>query len=135
MAIVVVWYLRKKCLQSSNKCQAPSRTRTEVYDSAVLGVLCPHASLNEADPDDLGAMLQQGRLQAVLARLATPRTVVLVAYDEALARWEAYRRFEEQAPRDFEVEAVVDGDDADAEAPPALSKPTVRLFRLRRREG
>ena len=38
-------------------------------------------------------------------------------------------------PRDFEVEATADGDDADAEAPPALSKPTVRLFRLRRREG
>ena len=60
---------------------------------------------------------------------------MLVAYDEALARWEAYRRFEEQTPRNFEVEAVADGDDADAEAPPALSKPTVRLFRLRRREG
>ena len=92
-----------------------------------VGCVCAADCIYEASSVEL--------LLRTLARLATPRTVVLVAYDEALARWEAYRRFEEQAPREFEVEAVADGDDADAEAPPALSKPTVRLFRLRRREG
>ena len=62
---------------------------------AGVGCVCAADCIYEASSVEL--------LLRTLARLATPRTLVLVAYDEALARWEAYRRFEEQAPREFEV--------------------------------